>query len=85
MSALPPPTALSRLLAGLAEVGELGVASAVDHHVARLEVAVDHAAGVGVGQSLTDLAGQAQRLVDYSAAQVSFLSAFGVQPPALFL
>ena len=39
---------------GQAPVHHLDLAEAADHHVRRLQVAVDHAAGVGVGHRLGD-------------------------------
>ena len=45
------------------EVGHDGVAGE-DEHVGGLDVAVDHAVPVGVGQRVGDLAGDRQRLVD---------------------
>ena len=49
-SATPP----SRQDLGQAPVHHLDLAEAADHHVRRLQVAVDHAAGVGVGHRLAD-------------------------------
>ena len=40
---------------GQAPVHDLDLAEAADHDVRRLQVAVDHAAGVGVGHRLADL------------------------------
>ena len=48
--------------AGDAEVHDLGVAVLVDHDVLRLEVAVDDAQPVGLGQPFGDLPGQADGL-----------------------
>ena len=40
---------------GQAPVHHLDLAEAADHHVRRLQVAVDHAPGVGIGHRLADL------------------------------
>ena len=56
------PLGLDR--AGDAEVHDPGVAVAVDHDVLGLEVAVDDAQPVGLGQALGDLPGDGDGLAD---------------------
>ena len=49
-------------LLGEAEVEDLHLALGVEHQVLGLEVAVDHAGGVGVAQGVGDVAGDAEGL-----------------------
>jgi hypothetical protein len=50
-----------------AEVGELHAPLRVEHHVRRLDVAMDHARGVGEVQAVEELADHAQRLLQLEA------------------
>ncbi len=61
--------ASSRARPRQAEVEDLGPALGRDHHVLRLEVAVDDALGVGGGEAVGDLARERERVPDRQRAR----------------